>query len=442
VVRSHHRIVAASAGLAAALSLTVGSTFAAAGAAATPAQPGLFGSQDPTYDGVFRQSLALVAYDAAGSTPPAAAVAWLVSQQCTDGGFQAFRPTVSIPCTPSDPVAYAGEDTNSTALAAIALTRLGRTTEAAKALAWLEKSRAADGGFPYFVGGSSDANSTADVLLALTTSGAPSSSTNPARAFLETLQLGCDGVATSEDGAFAFQDYGTGLVANDAATVQVVVALSGSGLPVLPGSSSNATPRAVCPVPVPAPPALSAEDLGAGYVARLLDTYAGAVPQFDFSSGTRKPGTVSAGDTAWAVLALAATGRGSAQRDAALANVTKAAGAAADDDPGLLALAALATRAGGGTTSAVSAYVVRISATVRVAATPSPTPTSTTAPAPTGSASASSSSSVVASASSTDPALPPTGGSPLTLWLAVLGALALAGGAALVLAATGRGRHG
>ena len=96
---------------------------------------------------------------------------------------------------------FTGEDTNSTALAALALRSVGRTTEADRAIAWLEKARAADGGFPYFVGGASDANSTADVLIALNGAGAPTSSTTPARHFLESLQLGCDGAATDEDGA-------------------------------------------------------------------------------------------------------------------------------------------------------------------------------------------------------------------------------------------------
>ena len=439
MVRSHHRILAASSAIAVAASLVAGSALASVSAAATPAQPGLFGSQDPTYAGVFRQSLALAAYDAAGVTPPTAATSWLTSQQCADGGFQAYRATLSAACTPSDPVGYTGEDTNSTALAAAALTRLGRSSEAAKAVAWLEKARAKDGGFPYFVGGASDANSTADVLLALSTVGAPASSTGPARTFLETLQVGCEGAATSEDGAFAFQDYGTGLVANDAATVQTVAALSGSGLPVGPGTATTATPRATCPAPVPAPPAIPSDRLGAGYVARLLDTYAGAVPQFDFSSGTRKPGTVSAGDTAWAVLALSATGLGSAQRDAALATVQKSAGAAADDDPGLLALAAMATRAGGGTPSAVTAYVARITTTMRAGASPTATPTPTATPAPTSSATDPGTAS--ASATATDPTLPPTGGSPITPWLALLGGLALAAGAALVALTTGRGDH-
>ena len=68
--------------------------------AATPAQPGLYGSADPTYDGAFRQSLAILAHDAAGTDAPAAAVAWLLGQQCAAGGFQAFRPSTSVACTP------------------------------------------------------------------------------------------------------------------------------------------------------------------------------------------------------------------------------------------------------------------------------------------------------------------------------------------------------
>ena len=221
----HHRTTTAA--LVAGGLLLAGTAFAApAATAATPAQPGLYGSGDPTYDGAFRQSLALLAHEAAGTTAPAAAVDWLVGQQCADGGFQAFRPSTAVACTPSDPNAFTGEDTNSTALAALALRSVGRTTEADRAIAWLEKARAADGGFPYFVGGASDANSTADVLIALNGAGAPGSSTGPARHYLETLQVGCDGAAAGEDGALAFQDYGTGLVANDAATVQSLVALT------------------------------------------------------------------------------------------------------------------------------------------------------------------------------------------------------------------------
>lgn len=436
MVWSHRTTVAA---LVAGGLLLSGTALAAAPAtAATPAQPGLYGSGDPTYDGAFRQSLALLAHEAAGTAAPAAAVAWLVGQQCADGGFQAFRPSTSVACTPSDPNAFTGEDTNSTALAALALRSVGRAAEADRAIAWLEKARAADGGFPYFVGGASDANSTADVLIALNGAGAPSSSTGPARHFLETLQVGCDGAAASEDGALAFQDYGTGLVANDAATVQSLVALAGSGLPVAPGSTAATTPRATCPAPVPAPAALPAADLAAGYVARLLDTFSGAVPVFDFGTGTRTPGTVSAGDTAWAVLGLTAAGLGSAQRDAALAVVTAKA-ASAKDDPGFLALAALATHAAGGSASAVSAYVASIDATMRAAAvTPSPTPTATAS----STAGSGSSTSADPTQSQNAAELPPTGGTPLTPVLVVAAALLLLLGLALLLGTRREGTHG
>ncbi|MFN8146702.1 MAG: prenyltransferase/squalene oxidase repeat-containing protein [Candidatus Nanopelagicales bacterium] len=438
----HHRTTLSTAALVAGALLLAGTAFAApAATAATPAQPGLYGSGDPTYDGAFRQSLALLAHEAAGTTAPAAAVDWLVGQQCADGGFQAFRPSTAVACTPSDPNAFTGEDTNSTALAALALRSVGRTAEADRAIAWLEKARAADGGFPYFVGGASDANSTADVLIALNGAGAPGSSTGPARHYLETLQVGCDGAAAGEDGALAFQDYGTGLVANDAATVQSLVALAGSGLPVAPGSVAATTPRATCPTPVPAPTAQPAADLAAGYVARLLDAYSGAVPVFDFGTGSRKPGSVSAGDTAWAVLGLTAAGLGSAQRDAALAVVTAKA-ASAKDDPGLLALAALATHAAGGSASAVRAYVASIDATMRAAAvSPSPTPTATASASSTAGSGASTSATSDPTQAQNAAELPPTGSTPLTPVLVVAAALLLLAGLALVLGTRREGTH-
>ncbi|HSN07133.1 MAG TPA: prenyltransferase/squalene oxidase repeat-containing protein, partial [Candidatus Angelobacter sp.] len=201
----------------------------AAGAATAPVQAGLFGSQDPTYDGVFRQSLALLAYAAAHEPPPAQAVSWLLGQQCADGGFQAFRASTSVACAKSDPASYSGEDTNSTGIAAAALRALGRTAAADRALAWVLAAQNADGGFPYYVGGASDANSTAVVLLASNAAGRTPDSVRrggvSAAQFLESLQIGCAGAATDDDGGFAFQDYGTGLVDSDTASVQATLAL-------------------------------------------------------------------------------------------------------------------------------------------------------------------------------------------------------------------------
>ncbi len=434
----------------------------AADAATPPAQTGLFGSQDPTYDGVFRQSLSLLAFTAADRTPPAEAVAWLLAQQCGDGGFQSFRPDTSRACTRSDPAAFAGEDTNSTGIAATALRAIGRTAAADRALAWLDKAQNTDGGFPYFLGGDSDANSTSVVLLGTNAAGrAPTSVQRggvSAATYLESVQVGCAGAATDDDGGFAFQDYGTGLVDNDAATVQATLALSGVALPLSSRKVGTAVPRATCPAASASTGARSpSAELGAGHIARLLDTFGGAVPLFDYTTGARVPGSVSIGDTAWAVLSLAAVGVGRTQLDAALAVLTArttsaptsttrlsgthstaarvSAKAVAADQPGLLSLAALATAAAGGSSASLDRLVTRIGATVRtapVAGSPSPTPstsTSTSTPAPSGSA-----------ASTGNASLPPTGTTPLTPVLAILGAaLLLMGG--LAVGTTRRGAH-
>jgi hypothetical protein len=409
VVFLHHRIArsrSTSALLAVAASALVAgsallpSTLAAA--ATSPVQTGLFGAQDPTYDGAFRQSLALLAYAAADTAPPAHAVGWLLAQQCPDGGFQAFRASTKSACQRSDPATYSGEDTNSTGIAAAALRATGQRSAADRALAWVLAAQNADGGFPYFVGGDSDANSTAVVLLGTNTAGRTPTSVRhggvAAAQFLESLQLGCDGAATDADGGFAFQSYGGPLVDSDAASVQVTLALSGAALPVAAGTVTTDVPRATCPSS--ASPALSSTQLGAGHLARLLDAYSGAVPQFDYNSGSRIPHSVSTGDTAWAALSLAAVGVGRTQLDRALAVIgaqplkatvrrTGAAAAAATattatDQPGLLALAALATSAAGGGSTAVRAYVDRIGATMRVApaaASPTPTPAHSTSAA-------------------------------------------------------------
>jgi hypothetical protein len=418
---------------------------ASAGASAAPVQVGLFGAQDPTYDGVFRQSLALLAYSAADTTPPPAAVAWLLDQQCPDGGFQSLRASSAVACQKSDPTTYSGEDTNSTGIAAAALRAIGRTAAADKALAWVLAAQRSDGGFPYFVGGDSDANSTAVVLLGTNTAGrAPDSVSHggvSAAQFLESLQLGCEAAATDDDGGFAFQSYGGPLVDSDAAAVQATFALSGAALPVRAGTVSADVPRATCPSS--ASPTLSSAQLGAGHLARLIDAF-GAVPQFDFGTGSRIPDSVSTGDTAWAALSLAAVGVGRAQLDVALGAVcaqpltasrvrtTGTAGATATkatDQPGLLALAALATSAAGGSTSAVTGYVVRIGATMRVApAAASPTPTT-------------SRSDSAASPSPTVAPLAQSGTTPLTPAIAGLGGLLVLLGLGTVAATRRRGAH-
>ncbi len=444
----HPRLTAGLLASATAIALGGAALLATPAATAAPVQAGLFGAADPTYDGVFRQSLSLLAYVAADQTPPKESVDWLLDQQCPDGGFQAFRESTTSACLASDPVAYAGEDTNSSGMAAAALQAIGQTAAASRALTWLDAAQNADGGFPYFVGGDSDANSTAAVLFATNNAGrAPSQVARGATSaadFLAALAVGCAGAAAGDDGGFAFQDYGTGLVANDAASVQASLALTGVRLPFVAPSSSPSVPRADCPTPTSTPSTPSVGDRGAGYIARLLDTYAGAVPQFDFTAGKRLTGTVSAGDTAWAALSLAAAGVGSAQLSAALDVLAKetaiakaaaarsSAGSAATDQPGLLGLTALATAAAGGSADSVDALVDRIGATVRVAATPSasPTPSPSTTPSPSATAPTDS----PTDSPAVTPTLPDTGSSTLALLFGLLGlAFIMAGAATLTL---------
>ena len=415
-------------------------------AASTPVQVGLFGAQDPTYDGAFRQSLGLLAYAAAGTTPPREAVGWLLAQQCADGGFQAFRASTKVACQKSDPVSFSGEDTNSTGIAAAALRAIGETAAADRALAWVLAAQNTDGGFPYFVGGDSDANSTAVVVLGTNTAGLTPASVQSggvsAAQFLTSLQIGCEGAATDDDGGFAFQSYGGPLVDSDAAAVQATLALSGKALPLAAGTVTTDVPRATCPSS--ASPTLGAAELGAGHLARLLDAFAGAVPQFDYNTGSRIKGSVSTGDTAWAALSLAAVGVGRTQLDSALAVIdaqplkaaarkgsSAAATTRATDQPGLLALAAMATKASGGSTATVTAYVVRIGATMRVApAAVSPTPSATSSA---GAASG-------AAGAGTDP-LAQSGPTPMTPVLGAVGALLVLLGAAAVGTSRRRGAH-
>ena len=137
---------------------------------------GLYGETDPTFDGAFRQSLALLGLAAHGVTPPASAVQWLVDQQCDGtnpgalGGWMAYRADLGTPCPTPSAVTFEGPDTNQTAMAAQALAALG-TTPTSDPLTYLGLAQGADGGFPYYPGGDVDPNSTSLVVQALVASG-------------------------------------------------------------------------------------------------------------------------------------------------------------------------------------------------------------------------------------------------------------------------------
>lgn len=145
----------------------------------TGVDAGLFGAQDPTFDGAYRQGLSLAALASAGVTtgsPVAAAEAWLTGQQCPDGGWTSYVAAAN-PCN-GKPVNFAGPDTNSTALAVQGLEAQHALAPAAAASAsrFLAHAQDADGGWGYEPNsgrapGSTDPDSTALVLQALVSLG-------------------------------------------------------------------------------------------------------------------------------------------------------------------------------------------------------------------------------------------------------------------------------
>ena len=177
---------------------------------------GRFGVQDATYDGAFRQGLALAALSVVvprpavvdpgtGSVDDLPAVAWLQAQQCSDGCWMPYRADLTAPCA-FDPVTFASPDTNSTAMAVLGLRSLGATAPADFS-AWLTSVRNADGGWSFDGGAGSptDPDSTGLVVAARRATG-----TLPDTAAVSALigfQLGSSYPA-AEQGAF-YYPYGT-----------------------------------------------------------------------------------------------------------------------------------------------------------------------------------------------------------------------------------------
>ncbi|OAH12894.1 prenyltransferase/squalene oxidase repeat-containing protein [Streptomyces jeddahensis] len=288
---------------------------AAIGAAAAPAAladeaspspsvalpSGLYGTSDPTYDGVWRQSLALLAQDTVGVKPATKAVDWLVGQQCANGAFAAYRADTGKACDAKLMV-----DTNSTAAAVQALAALGgHGAETGKAVAWLKSVQNEDGGWGYAAGGASDANSTSVVVGALVAAGEKPAEVvkvgkSPYDALLK-LSLPCDGDGA---GAFAYQPDKKGkLAANADATAAGVIGALGKGLVAKPGGEAGASKKAEsCTDSGTLTPEQAAAN-GASYLAHAVEkdgylksALAGAADQPDY------------GNTADAVVALAAQG--------------------------------------------------------------------------------------------------------------------------------------
>ncbi|MGW3120905.1 prenyltransferase/squalene oxidase repeat-containing protein [Streptomyces sp. NPDC001107] len=276
----------------------------AASPSPSPLPDGLYGTSDPKYDGVWRQSLALLAQDTVGVKPAAKAVDWLAGQQCANGAFAPFRADTAKACDAKLMV-----DTNSTGAAVQALAALGgHESGTGKAISWLKSVQNKDGGWGYAPGGASDANSTSVVIGALTAVGEKPDQVvkdgkSPYDALLK-LALPCDGDGS---GAFAFQPDKKGkLSANADATAAAVVGALGKGL-----AGDSPKPTGTTPTCEKATGPVQAAQNGAAYLVKALakdkhltSTLPGAKPQPDY------------GNTADAVLALATAGHGDKAADA------------------------------------------------------------------------------------------------------------------------------
>ncbi|MDV5145275.1 prenyltransferase/squalene oxidase repeat-containing protein [Streptomyces sp. SBC-4] len=273
--------------------------------------PGLYGTKDPTYDGVWRQSLAFLAQRGTGFQPADQAVDWLLGQQCADGSFSSYRADATKPCD-----AKTMRDTNATALAVQALGSVRRQAadpekvdKAVKAgHDWLRSVQNKDGGWGYTPGGGpSDANSTSVIIGALAATGVkPGSFTSAEGRTPYDALLTFAAPCSDKDGAgaFAYQPDKTGkLLANADATAAATLAGLGKSIVSTKASPEQAPACQDLTKPTVERAALN----GASYLAKTLAKtgHLTAPPMPGATDTTEKP---DIGNTADAVVALAAAG--------------------------------------------------------------------------------------------------------------------------------------
>ena len=345
--------------------VTLSSALVAAGAllaspaahAVSPAfhEVGLYGTTDPTYDGVYRQSLAILGLEAAGRTPAPEAVQWLLNQQCPDGGFSSYKSTVACPAF--DSVAFTGgRDSNATAMAVSALEWIGTPASiaaATKAATYLRGVQQSDGGWELYPGSGlgTDPNSTGLVLLALDAAGLSAANpTHTVAEYYQGMQLGWTNFAGTPTanlgGIITPWDL---LTPNDFASVQSIPGLRAARLTAL-GAVSPAEWQDGDRAPLTAAPPMTRADEGA-WAASWLEAHITDPATFASTHPT---------NAAWAVISLASDLTG---ENTAHALETALSGLPADPSPaanGQYALAALTVR----DSAALQTYATRISASL------------------------------------------------------------------------------
>lgn len=209
----------------------------------TPAasEAGLFGSQDPTYDGVYRQSYALLGLAATDTRAPRVTIEWLLSQQCADGSFVAYRADLDVPCPAPDPVAYTGPDTNSTSLAALALLEHGEARAARRAIDWLTRIQLRGGGWGYVEGSPADSTSTALSLEAIASVKGNAPQRRAATRWLVRQISPCEAPVSERFGI----RYQPGAIPDGISTSQGLLALT-KAFPVRERAQRKAMPTVTC----------------------------------------------------------------------------------------------------------------------------------------------------------------------------------------------------
>ena len=261
--------------------------------AAEPDDRGLFGSQDPTYDGVYRQSYALMGLAAADIAAPPIAVQWLLDQQCADGAFIAYRADLDAPCPAPDPQAYTGPDTNSTSLAILALIEHGRLGAARRGIAWLLRIQLPGGGWGYVEGSPADSVSTSLALEALQSVPGNERQRRAATRWLARQVAPCDAPNAERYGV----RYQPGSLPDGISSTQALLGL-GDAFPVAPITQRQAAPRVTCDAKgKPDDPTAAVTR----WIASTLTANDGSIPD-PFT-----PGQADWNSTALGVVGLAAT---------------------------------------------------------------------------------------------------------------------------------------
>jgi hypothetical protein len=276
------------------VALVLPSPALAATSASTHSDSGLFGSSDPTYDGVLRQSYALIGLTSVDVVPPTSAVMWLLEQQCASGAFMAYR---TDSCTAADLTTYTGTDSNSTAAAAIALLAVGQLKPGRAAVRWLVGSQRPDGGWPWLAGLASDPVSTGLVMQALRADGRDSKSLRTAirrgAAWIRERVADC---SPSREN-FGGLGFSTKSVPDGFSTAAALIGYAGP-LTALSLTQSQAAPTAQC----------ENRASGAGAMSRFLVSslvrHNGSIP------GLMDPSQADWNATAFAIIALRNAGFG------------------------------------------------------------------------------------------------------------------------------------